>query len=158
MPIYGRKCTKCVHSFEQFAKMSESQFIRCPRCGGPVTTDFSVQGPPKVPAHDLHGGRAESMEFSCMPHEVPVLRRMYGESGHAWKDDGRVVFGHKDEPRKFFQRTLEIKREHQEKNAEQERTKEESLRREVDSLKPAQHRVADELFKEAVERHANARS
>ncbi len=113
MPIYARVCRACAVRFETFAKMVESNMLRCPRCGGPVATDFAAQGAPRMPDHDLHGTRSESLEFRCQPDEVKELRQTFGKdgAGHAWQDDGSVRFEHRSDAKKFFRKYINIRKE-----------------------------------------------
>ena len=139
------------HLSEQFAKMSESQFIRCPCVAGPVTTDFWCRLGLAVSSSTIQKYRRPSRSLPCMPHEVLVPVGEWFQRAPRRRTTV-AVFGHKaDEPRKFFSADVRLCREHQEKNAAEQGADEggESLRREVDSWKPgAAPAVADELFKE----------
>lgn len=117
MPTYIKRCTPCALSFEAFATMKTSHLVRCPQCDGPTHTDIGAQGPPNVPAHDLHGGRMKCADVRASPHEVPELRRLYGDIGHVWGDDGKPRFTKKDEPLKFYKRDEEIRQRFREQKA-----------------------------------------
>lgn len=118
MPVYARRCTKCRHTFETFAKMSESGSIRCEKCR--AATESDVQGQRvSVKADTLVGSRERSVEFRCAPHEVGKLRRMFGEdgAGDCWQPDGSVRFPTRSDAKRFIRKHASLKAAKRERQA-----------------------------------------
>lgn len=107
MPMYSTKCTQCGH-VDEILKSMKAPMPAC-ACGGVLAVDWTRQGAPKVPAHDLHGERSLLREVRAKPHEVAELRQKYGDVGHCWGDDGRVRVSNRSEGRRFWRKDQEIR-------------------------------------------------
>ena len=120
MPTYCRKCLKCQHPFETYAKLSESALIRCPLCGGPVATDIQAQGAPRTPGMIPLADRAQVLhEEGWRPEEVPEIRRMLGpDLADCVKDTGDVVVQDTRTAKRYFERKAKLKQIGAEKYAE----------------------------------------
>lgn len=105
MPEYIKRCDPCDHSFSAFATMRTSSDIKCPKCGGATRTDFTAQGVPAIPAHDLHGTRQRVWEERFHPSEVQEARKLLGGRAAACiQDNGKVVCKHRDDAKAYFRR------------------------------------------------------
>lgn len=125
MPTYCRKCLKCQHSFETFAKLSESALIRCPQCGGPVVTDVQAQGAPRTPGMVPLPTKAQTLhEEFVPPRQVEEAKRLFGpDLQHCFKPNGDVVVPDSRTAKAYFARKEALKRvgaeKYEEKQAKQ---------------------------------------
>lgn len=112
MPTYPIKCDKCRFTGDVYAKVSELDAkgrLLCPECGERAEQDYGRKSLGVV-GDDLHGKRRNSVESGAMPHEVPELRRLYGDSGKCWQNDGSVKFDSKTDAAKFYRKEQALKR------------------------------------------------
>lgn len=118
MPIYPIKC-ECGFKGDVVAKVEElarhGGKVLCPECGNPAEQDYSAK---KIGAScdGLHGKRRDSVEVGANAHEVPKLRRLFGDSGHCWQNDGSVKFESKTDATKFFRKEASLKKAFKAKN------------------------------------------
>ncbi|MBK8168382.1 MAG: hypothetical protein IPK64_20730 [bacterium] len=118
MPLYPIKCG-CGFAGDVFAKVGELDSggqLWCPLCGTRAEQDYARKAI-GVLRNELHGRRRESIEIAAKPHEVARLRRMYGDSGKCWQDDGSVRFTDKSDAAAFFRKEEEVKKRLREKKA-----------------------------------------
>lgn len=118
MPVYARRCTKCRHTFEDYAAIGKQHTIVCKRCKS--ATEWDVQGQRvSVKADTLVGSREKSVEIRCAPHEVGKLRRMFGEegAGDSWQGDGSVRFRTRSDAKRFFRKHASLKAAKRERQA-----------------------------------------
>lgn len=124
MPIYPIKCA-CGFAGDVFSKVADLDAkgrILCPECGRRAEQVWEGRSV-AVKGDELHGQARDILDLGCQPHEVPEVRRLFGESGKCWKDDGSVECADKSDAKRLFQKHEELKRQFAEEKAGKEAPK-----------------------------------
>lgn len=101
--------------FEEFQSMKDDALTAQPGTGRPCRRAIVA---PAIGNKDLHGKAQILTEMQCQPHEVGTVRKLFGDLGHCWQDDGSVKVKNKGEARKMFQREQQIMGRFAEQKAE----------------------------------------
>ncbi len=104
MPLYALKCQSCAHAFEHACTMRDRDNAACPKCGGPVETDWEHVGSDRSVKFNgnrqFHGSEGLSFTEGFRPWEVPLARRHI--TAGTIRDDGRVEFKDRKDQQEFM--------------------------------------------------------